>query len=66
MKIELTTKSSASSYGIPVARIDGQDYGPGDTLGDRLVAEIVSKWAEDPERSEEDRQLVKKFLSCLP
>ena len=30
--IELTTNSPASHYGIPVLRIDGDDYGPADSI----------------------------------
>lgn len=32
MKVELTTKSSQSHYGIPVARIDWINYGPLDQV----------------------------------
>ena len=30
--IQLTTEHSASSYGIPVAVVEGQAYGPGDNI----------------------------------
>jgi len=32
IEINLTTNHSASSYGIPIAVIDGIEYGPGDYI----------------------------------
>lgn len=50
-----------------MARIDGQDYGPGDHVADgsligRLVAVLVAQWARQSERSAEERQAAQKFL----
>jgi hypothetical protein len=39
MNVELTTESTQSHYGIPVARIDGVDHGPLDIVsGTNLTA----------------------------
>lgn len=73
LKIELTTDSPASSYGISVARIDGVDYGPGDrvplgknALGTRLAASLVYEWAQEPGRTPEEREAARRFLRQWP
>lgn len=50
-EITLTTEHSASSYGIPVALIAGQSYGPGDMLpepepGPDWLEEIIREMPE--------------------
>ncbi len=77
VRVELTTDSTASSYGIPVPRIkaDGEsgDYGPADALpagpwaaGDDLSpccgAELVLAWARQPGRTAEEIQAARRFL----
>ena len=66
----LTTEHAASSYGIPVAIIDGEAFAPGDLCLDaagRIIAvsEMVSAWAEKPERTAEEKELAEKFLSVV-
>ena len=67
VKIELTVNSSASSYGIPVARIDGVDYGPKDVLpSHHFVANVIVNWAKESERTEEEIRGAKLFLMQWP
>jgi len=70
-RIALTTAHAASSYGIPVALIEGQAYGPGDLLHHPSepvagcgipVRDLVEAWASDPRRTDADRALAAKFL----
>jgi hypothetical protein len=44
MKAELTTDSTMSHYGIPVLRLNGNDYGPKDVVGEYtdLLTEVTS------------------------
>jgi hypothetical protein len=55
MELLLTTEHAASSYGVPVAVIDGQAYGPADVVPetDRTAAELV-------------RELAQRFLDADP
>jgi hypothetical protein len=48
MEILLTTEAAASSYGAPVAVIDGQAYGPADVVPDMgmTAAELVRELAQ--------------------
>jgi len=60
----LTVNSPASSYGLPVLRVEGQDYGPGDrvpVLG-RLAGEWVAEWAAQPERTAGEREAARRFI----
>lgn len=41
VEAELTTDSPKSSYGLPVLRVDGEDYGPGDWVGALKAGDIA-------------------------
>lgn len=78
----LTTDSPASHYGCPVLRIEADDvdgdFGPADmidTSGDanrihpeRIVtaADVVAGWARSTERTPEEIEAARKFLSQWP
>lgn len=65
MKIKLTTKHPMSSYGRPVALINGDPYGPRDLLSNGLTAAaVVAHWASG--KGFEQRMLAYKFLSQWP
>ena len=70
----LTTDSSASHYGIPVLRIDGEDidgdFGPADIIGTApsiiYAAEAVAGWAKQPGRTAEEIKAARSFLRQWP
>jgi hypothetical protein len=70
----LTTDSPASSYGIPVLRIDADDlqgdFGPSDLLGApptaMPAAALVAHWARQPERTAAERAAAEMFLRQWP
>ena len=47
-EVELTTDSPKSSYGLPVLRVDGNDYGPCDWVGGQLLAGDLAVLAKLP------------------
>lgn len=59
-KVLLTTEHAASSYGIPVAVIDGQAYGPGDATPLGPTREVVARLARA--HGLEAHQMVRSFL----
>lgn len=61
--ITLTTDHPAASYGLPVLVVDGEAYGPGDTLpsGDTAAA-LVVQWGREPERTDDDLRMARRFL----
>ena len=70
---KLTTESSLSSYGLPVYRIEDDsptDYGPADVVefGGLPVptAGMVAIWARLQDRTDEEIQAAKDFLSQNP
>lgn len=67
ISITVTTKHPVLSYGEPIAVIDGELYGPTDLVCTEgritTAADLVSGWAQLPERTPEEVQLVEKFLS---
>jgi hypothetical protein len=75
-EFQLTTMSPQSHYGIPVLRIEGDeapyDYGPADNISllDGLLvisgAELVDAWARGEDRTEEEREAARMFLSQWP
>ncbi len=68
MKIELTTNHPASSYGVPVAVIDGEAYGAADIVCGAGIsaAAIVADWAAQPERSTDERMSAHRFCRQWP
>lgn len=66
MRIKLTTNHAPSSYGVPVALIDGQACGPVDGMYGQSAARHVADWATQPERTAEEIDAAGKFLSQWP
>jgi len=68
MKIELTTDSPCSHYGIPSLQIDGVDYGPADRVDtDELVCESAAQLVCDLARDGQvDIEEAKAFCSQWP
>lgn len=72
MKIELTTDSPVSRYGMPAVRIDGNDYGPADEVPvpmrdgrvTRIPAAVLVMQAARLELLNSDE--TKRFLSQWP
>jgi len=70
----LTTDSPMSHYGVPVLRIEAEDvdgdFGPADLIGEvpNLVsaASIVAGWARSGERTREEIEAARLFLSQWP
>jgi len=63
MRIVLTTDHPQSSYGVPVALIDGEAYGPADRVqGGMTAAAIVADWASRKERTQDDRRDAARYL----
>ena len=75
-EFQLTTKSPQSLYGLPVLRIEGDDfptdYGPEDDVS--LLAglvvlkagELVAAWASVKDRTPKEREAARKFLRQWP
>lgn len=66
----LTTDSPLSHYGAPVLRIEADDidgdFGPRDIIDGRPAAYAVAGWAIQAERTPEEIEAAKKFLSQWP
>ena len=65
----LTCNSSASSYGRPVLRLSGRDgligdFGPADRveLLGHVAGEWFRVWADQPGRTDEEREAARRFL----
>ena len=75
-EFQLTTRSSHSHNGLPVLRIEGDDfptdYGPADDVS--LLAglvvlkagELVAAWANTKGRTPKELEAARKFLSQWP
>ena len=62
--ITLTTDHPASSYGVPVALIDGEAYGPSDILRHGEFASVfIGRWSLLPERTSDELDMVRRFLA---
>jgi hypothetical protein len=65
----LTTESATSGRGVPVLRIEGEDFGPGDLVwmaGFFIpAADIVSAWANDPARTQEEIEAASRFMGTV-
>lgn len=65
--VVLTTDHSASSYGIPVALINGKAYGPADRLEDnRTVAQMLEEEFGKENLSGRQLMALHKFLGSDP
>lgn len=69
----LVTDSTASSYGIPVLVLDGEDirgdFGPADVLPtDQPLtgADLVARWGSEPERTTSELKAARLFLGQWP
>lgn len=66
MNIELTYAHSQSSGGVPVALLDGEACNAEDIVsngeGFITVGQLVEWWAEEPQRSEMEREMARRFL----
>ena len=63
----LTTDSSQSSYGIPAILVNGQPYGPSDSVnGGRTAADIVAAWASQSNRTQGQINAASAFLAQWP
>ena len=65
VKATLTTDSSSSHYGIPVLRVEGEDYGPADILpsglsGAALIAQVAGEF------DAETREAAQNFCAQWP
>jgi len=65
----LTTESATSGCGVPVLRIEGEDFGPGDLVwmaGFFIpTADLVSAWAMDPVRTQEEIEAARRFMGTV-
>ena len=59
--VELTTARAESSYGIPVLVVDGIAHGRADTTPRGPAVEIVAKWAQEPGRTQDERDFARRF-----
>jgi hypothetical protein len=51
---------------MPVMLHMGVAHGPRDRLGPFVVADLVKAWAEEPDRTDEDKALAGRFLRQWP
>ena len=65
----LTTESAVSSSGVPMLRIEGEDFGPGDMVWMAgffiAAADIVSAWAKDPARTQDEIEAARRFMGTV-
>lgn len=66
-EVTLTTDHPASSYGMPVLLVGATPYGPGDALPTgETAAAYVGRWSLDPSRTDEERDLARRFVGLGP